>query len=191
MQESQAKRNVSLSYGMFALVLLGTLLVGFLSGGIFGGVLSYLLNGRALTSVLPLSPALQPHVGPFAIDRPWIGITYVPITPPIARRHNLPVTSGALVTAVMADSPASRAGIRADDIVTAVNKRRLDEGVSLIDIIAAKKPGDKVTLTILREGNELSVEVILGRGAGASSTVQGWQPLERLRRAVDRLLFQR
>jgi len=191
MEESQAKKSISLGYGAFAAVLLGTLLIGFLSGGLLGGALTFVLTGRPLASSPQEGPSPPLRSIAPATDRAWLGITYVPITPLIARRYNLPVTAGALVTAVTPDSPADRAGILEEDVVTAVDGSKLDEGTSLVDMIGAKKPRDRVTLTLLRGGSEKTVEVVLGQSPAGSSGQEPWQPLERFRRSIDRLLFGR
>jgi S1-C subfamily serine protease len=72
---------------------------------------------------------------------------------------------GAQVIEVVADSPASAAGLQADDVITAVDGKALDGEASLADVIAGYQPGDEVTLTIARPGadeDELDLTVTLG-----------------------------
>jgi putative serine protease PepD len=64
---------------------------------------------------------------------------------------------------VRGDTPASRAGLQAQDVVTAVNGDSIDTGDELRDAIDARKPGDKITLTIERSGDERTVQVTLGQ----------------------------
>lgn len=74
-------------------------------------------------------------------------------------------TTGAQVMEVVADSPASAAGLQANDVITAVDGKTLDGEASLADIIAGYKPGDEVTLTVERPGADektLELTVTLG-----------------------------
>lgn len=102
------------------------------------------------------------------IDRPILGIRYIPITKEFATRNGLKVDRGVLVygggdLAVMPDSPASKAGIRDGDIILKIGDDVIDRTHSLSGLLQKHSPGDKVTLTILRGGNEEKVEVTLGK----------------------------
>lgn len=89
---------------------------------------------------------------------PW---RVLPEVPEIPRRF-LGGTNGALVQKVVEDSPAERAGLRAGDIIVAVNDEQVSTERSLPDIIGQYRPGDSVRLTVQRGGEEIKVEVRLG-----------------------------
>ena len=55
------------------------------------------------------------------VVRPWIGISLYTVDQIVVLRYNLAVNQGALVTQVISDSPADKAGIHAGDVVTGVN----------------------------------------------------------------------
>jgi 2-alkenal reductase len=93
---------------------------------------------------------------------PFLGITYQPITPAIARAYGLPVQWGVYISRVAANSPASDAGLQRGDIITSVGGVALDESHSYLNTLYAYKPGDKVSLTIARGGETLDVRVTLG-----------------------------
>jgi serine protease Do len=57
-------------------------------------------------------------------------------------------TPGALITQVVADSPAEQAGLQAGDVITAVDGQQLSTGTGLADLIGEDKPGDSVTLDV-------------------------------------------
>ena len=69
----------------------------------------------------------------------------------------------ATILEVVDRSPAGRAGLQAGDEVTAVDGDSIDSGDDLRAAIDAKKPGDKITLTIERAGDERTVQVTLGQ----------------------------
>lgn len=102
------------------------------------------------------------------IERPILGIRYVPITKEFAARNNLKVEKGVLVygggdLAVLPDSSAAKAGIKDGDIILKMGNDELDQKHSITGLLQKYSPGDKVTLTILRDGKEEKVEVTLGK----------------------------
>ncbi len=100
-------------------------------------------------------------------ERAYLGVYSAEITSEVAKAYNLPVSSGAYVyssssySAVIKDSPAAKAGIKDKDIITAVNGVKVGAAGSLADLIGEYKPGDTVQLTVIREGNEIAVNVTL------------------------------
>jgi S1-C subfamily serine protease len=74
-------------------------------------------------------------------------------------------TSGALIAGVVSGGPASRAGLEAGDVITALDGRRITSPATVAAVILAKKPGATVTLTYLDQvGNPYTVRVTLGSG---------------------------
>lgn len=96
---------------------------------------------------------------------PFLGITYQPITPAIARTYNLPAQWGVYVSRVASGSPASSAGLQRGDIITKVGGVTLDDTHSYLNTLYTYKPGDQVTLTLIRDGNTLEVQVTLGEAS--------------------------
>jgi putative serine protease PepD len=75
---------------------------------------------------------------------------------------SLPNDGAAQVESVVPDAPADNAGLRPGDEVTAVDGQAIESGDALREAIDAHRPGDKLTLTITRSGDERTVEVTLG-----------------------------
>jgi len=99
---------------------------------------------------------------------PWIGITYGDITAAIAQVFGLPVGSGVLVAEVASGSPAQVAGIRRGDIIVEVEGRKVASGGDLQKAIRAKKIGEKIAMTILREGERRRVIATIGTMPGTN-----------------------
>ncbi len=104
------------------------------------------------------------------IVRPMIGVRYVNLTKEIAKANNLSADHGALVyhgaqsnePAVVSGSPADKAGIRENDIITAINGEEINENNTLTNILSQYNPGDEVELTIMRDGKEMKTKIVLG-----------------------------
>lgn len=103
------------------------------------------------------------------VERAYIGVRYVDITPAIAREKRLQVSEGALVAgdrgtpALVADGPAAKAGIKEGDIITKINEYTVGGAASITSIIGAYKPGDTVTVTYLRDGKERTTKLTLAK----------------------------
>ncbi len=93
---------------------------------------------------------------------PYLGIAYQPISPDIAAAYSLPAQWGVYVTQVSANSPASRAGLQRGDIITKVGDVTLDDSHSYLNTLYTYKPGDTVTLTVVRGNQTMTVAVALG-----------------------------
>ena len=94
--------------------------------------------------------------------RPYIGISYQPIDPNIAARYNLPAQWGVFVTDVASASPASDAGLQQGDIITRIGDVTLDETHTYVNTLFTFQPGDQITLTLIRDGNEMQIPIALG-----------------------------
>lgn len=91
-------------------------------------------------------------------SRPYLGVRYQMIPKDTAIMNDVP--EGAYVTEVVSDSPAKIAGVQPRDIITIIDNQRVtnDDG-GLAKIIAGKKVGDKVEITIWRSGEEVKTTV--------------------------------
>jgi len=74
----------------------------------------------------------------------------------------VPLSGGAIVTQVVEDSPADRAGIREGDLILAVDDVQIDEQNSLRRLISRRAPGDRVVITLWRQGSDRQVTLRLG-----------------------------
>ncbi len=95
-------------------------------------------------------------------SHPYLGLGYQPIAPDVASAYNLPVQWGVYITQVAANSPASAAGLQQGDIITKMGDVPMDETHSFLNTLYTFKPGDQITLTVLRNGQSMQVQVKLG-----------------------------
>ncbi len=92
----------------------------------------------------------------------YLGVEFVTLDETVAKEHNVTQTDGALVQAVTTGSPAEVAGLKAGDVITAVNNEPVDAEHTLSDRLVAYEAADVITLTVLRGGETLSLEATLG-----------------------------
>ncbi len=96
------------------------------------------------------------------VSRPYLGISWQPITPRVAAVYHLPVQYGVYITDVTANSPATQAGLQVGDIITGIDSTTLDETHAYINTLFHYSAGDKVTLTLVRNGRQIQVQATLG-----------------------------
>lgn len=96
------------------------------------------------------------------VKRGWVGIVIQEITPEIAASFNLPTTKGALVTSIVPDGPADKAGIARGDVILRFNGVEIAHSIDLPRIAADYDPGANSSLLINRDGEELLLPLILG-----------------------------
>ena len=98
------------------------------------------------------------------IERGAIGIAYNLVTPRLAASLSLPSdTQGVIISQILTGSPAAQAGLKVNDVITKINGQQIDGTHPISSILLHTRPGDKVTLTIIRDGKQQSVDLTLGR----------------------------
>ena len=142
---------------LVAVLLVGSSLCAFLAGSVVGG----LVGGRIGHSiaqreapVVQVRPTVIPPVPTRESPRP---------EPPRPTPPGREMRLAALVIEVVPDSPAYEADIRLGDLILAVDDQEILPTRDLKDIIQGYKPGDRVRLTLLRDGQKEYVRVRLGR----------------------------
>ncbi len=100
-----------------------------------------------------------------ALVRPYLGVNYQAIDPTIARMYGLPVQYGAYVTDVGSGSPADKAGIRVDDIITRLNDITIDDTHPYINALYSFAPGETITVTVARGSQTLTFKVTLEKSS--------------------------
>ena len=100
------------------------------------------------------------------VSTAYLGVVTTDLSPEDASKFDLPVDSGALVEQVVQGSAAADAGVRKGDIITALGDARVERYGDLLGALRDYAPGDTVTLSVFRDGNETNLEVTLGEKPG-------------------------
>ncbi|HEY7726324.1 MAG TPA: DegQ family serine endoprotease [Anaeromyxobacteraceae bacterium] len=120
------------------------------------------------------------------VARGYLGVSVQDLSPELAQAFAAPTgTKGALVQSVMPDSPASRAGVEAGDIVVQVNGKAVDGAGPLTRAVSSVRPGGKADLVLLRSGHRKTLAVTvaprpdedrLARGTESDEDQEGGRP---------------
>jgi S1-C subfamily serine protease len=110
-------------------------------------------------------PLADEMVATGKVTHPYLGLSYVPLNPAVAAQYNLSASYGAYITSVVSGSPAAKAGLQPDDVITAIDGTVLQDDSALALVLSGHKPGDTVTLTVARGSQTLTIQVVLGRAS--------------------------
>lgn len=136
-----------------------------LKGEVVGINTAIISSGQGIGFAIPINvvQGLLPQLkSKGKIARGWLGVVIQKITPEIAKSFQLKEAEGALVSDVMEDGPAEKAGIKRGDVIISYNGKNIKDSEMLPRVVAATEIGKKVKVGIIREGKPLGIEVVIG-----------------------------
>jgi len=102
----------------------------------------------------------QLRTGDHKVARGSIGVEFSAVpSPAVLRIYG--VKNGVPISNVRPDSPAAKAGLQGEDTITAVNGKNIKSGDELVNLISATKPGGKLNVTFIRNGQEKQATVVV------------------------------
>lgn len=133
------------------------------SGQVIGVNTAVSSEGQNIGFALPIN-VVKDAVNNFnttgQFNRPFMGVEYRMISRQMAVLNEIP--EGAYIMNVVDGSPAEKAGVVVEDIITKIDGVKVTDSNDLAKIIGKKKAGEKVSLIVWRDGKEESLTVILG-----------------------------
>lgn len=99
--------------------------------------------------------------GAVVVTRAYLGVTSVALDSAKVQQYGTKVADGAYVDSVQSGAPADKAGLKKGDVITAVNGTNLNARTGLGEALSALSPGDKVTLTVDRNGSTQTLTATL------------------------------
>ena len=140
------------------------------AGEVIGINTAYASQGNNVGFAIPISSVkgiINSVLNGRGFERAVIGVRYVNLTPSIAKEKKLDVTHGALISssknnsAIIPDSAGDKAGLKENDIITAVNGVEIGVAGSLSSLIGEYSVGDTVELTIVRNNKTENIKLTL------------------------------
>jgi serine protease DegQ len=134
--------------------------------GVNSAIYSRTGGSQGIGFAIPVSIArqvMEQIVKSGSVTRGWVGVEIQDLTPELAESFNLKTAQGALIAGVLKGGPADAGGVRPGDILLAVNGKPVSDSASLLNLIAALKPGEKTELTVERKQQMLKISIAVGR----------------------------
>ncbi len=114
---------------------------------------------------IPVSTAkqvLEDIVKEGKVTRGWIGVEPNDLSPELAETFGVKAKSGVIITGVLQNGPAARAGIRPGDVITSVAEKKIDNVQELLTTVAGLKPGSATRFSLQRGGDKMELDVTPG-----------------------------
>ena len=140
------------------------------SGQVIGINTAVASNAEGIGFAIPVNATkgtLKNVLAGKGVQRSYLGLRYVEITAAVAKQYDLPVKKGAYVaadgnsTAVVAGSPAAKAGLKDKDIITKINDEEVGVSGGVSTLVGEYAPGDTITVTYVRDGATKEAKVTL------------------------------
>lgn len=95
------------------------------------------------------------------MSRAWLGVLIQDVSNDLAESFGLDRSNGALISRVLPDSPAEKAGLKPGDIIMMFNGESIEHSGELPYVVGQLKSGDKVDAKVYRDGKEQTISVAL------------------------------
>lgn len=154
-----------------------------MNGKVVGINTAIIAQGQGIGFAIPISLAkeLLPQLQSGKVVRGWLGLNIQDVTPELAKSFDLKESKGVLVSGVIPDAPAQKAGLMEGDVITTFDGKPVNNAHALSRMAAATTPNTEVTLQIVRKGQPKSVKVKLGtmpQQISQAGTSEGGEPAE-------------
>ena len=114
---------------------------------------------------IPVSTAkqvLEDIVKTGKVTRGWIGVEPNELSPELAETFGVKAKTGVIITGVLQNGPAAKAGVRPGDVITGVGNKDIRTVQELLTAVAGLKPGNSTRFAMQRGGDKLELEVTAG-----------------------------
>ena len=135
-----------------------------MQGKVIGINTAIVAQGQGIGFAIPVNMAksiLEDLKTKGKVTRGWLGISIQDISDDIAKSMNYKSKNGVLVSDVFKGDPADKAGIKVGDIITEINGKSIKDSHDLLLTTASLHVGEKATIKALRDGKEISFQVVV------------------------------
>ncbi len=96
------------------------------------------------------------------VTRGWIGVEPSELSPELAETFGVQASEGVIITGVLQDGPAARAGLRPGDVIVGVGAKKIPSVPALLSTVAALRPGEKAVFEVQRGGRIMELQITPG-----------------------------
>ena len=135
-----------------------------MNGEVIGINTAIVAQGQGIGFATPINMAKEilAQLKTGKVTRGWLGIMIQDITPELAESFGIKETNGVIVSDVVKDSPAEKAGLQRGDIVKSLNGKAVDNAHTLSRSVAALGPESTATLEVIRDGKNKEIKATIG-----------------------------
>ncbi|MCB2167991.1 MAG: DegQ family serine endoprotease [Deltaproteobacteria bacterium] len=145
-----------------------------LKGEVVGINTAIVASGQGIGFAIPINMAggiINQLKDSGEVSRGWLGVGIQDLTPELAEYYALKEKEGVLVTQTYEGDPADKAGIKEGDVIVAVDGKRIASSRELSRTVAEAGVGNKMSLTVLRDGREKEIDVKLAKRPDTEPTM--------------------
>ncbi|HEX2052554.1 MAG TPA: trypsin-like peptidase domain-containing protein [Actinomycetota bacterium] len=135
-----------------------------MAGNVVGVNTAIAGNAQNIGFAIAITPAraiVEQLIQSGRVIHPFLGVTMQALTPAIASQRNMDLDEGVLIVEVVPGSPAEAAGLEPNDVITRIGDRATEVPSDVSSVINSRRPGDRVELTINRDGDTRTVTATL------------------------------
>ena len=96
------------------------------------------------------------------VEHAYLGVQMVPMSPAVSEQLDVAADQGGVVVEVEPDGPADQAGVQPGDVIVGVEDDEVADPADVLALLRRVAPGDELTMHVLRDGEERTLEVVLG-----------------------------
>jgi len=152
-----------------------------LKGEVIGINTAIIRSGQGIGFAIPSDLAtgiIEQLIDQKSVSRGWMGVAIQNITEEMAQYYNIKETKGVYVAKVYEGDPADKAGIKAGDVISMIDDKKIHSSRDLSLTVAGSLVGEEVDVKLIREGKEKLLKVKLGKrpenGSEAFNENQGF-----------------
>ena len=140
-----------------------------MKGEVIGINTAIIAQGQGIGFAIPINMAkeLLPQLKTGKIVRGWLGVMIQDITPELAKSFGLKSDKGVLISSVVKDSPAEKAGLKSGDVILRFDGKEIENAHKLSQLAAETTPNTVVKIEVLRNGKEETISLTVGTMPGA------------------------